>query len=119
MTFALSREAGEYVFGVKITDNDEESIRSESIIGKGPIIFLKPKGGDSGDIPIATLKVSQTNFKVGEPVTFVTNTKLLSARDDFVGNRIFKYDFDGDGVDDLTTKLDEVSYTYTNPSGEQ
>jgi hypothetical protein len=34
VTFALSREAGEYVFGVKLTDNDDESIRSESVIGK-------------------------------------------------------------------------------------
>jgi len=36
-----------------------------------------------------------------------------------MGTRIFKYDFDGDGVDDLTTKLDEVTYTYTGPSPEE
>jgi len=77
------------------------------------VIFLKPKGGDSGDIPIVTLKSSQSNIKIGETVTFTTNSKLLSSREDFIGNRIFKYDFDGDGVDDLTTKLDEVTYTYT------
>jgi len=34
VTFALSREAGEYVFGVKLTDSDDESVRSESVIGK-------------------------------------------------------------------------------------
>lgn len=116
VTFALSREAGEYVFGVKLTDNDDESVRSESVIGKWPVIFLKPKGGESGDIPIVTLKSNQSNVKIGETVTFTTNSRLLSSRDDFIGTRIFKYDFDGDGIDDLTTKLDEVTYTYTTPS---
>jgi PKD repeat protein len=119
VTFALSREAGEYVFGVKLTDNDDENVRSESVIGKGPVIFLKPKWGESGDIPIVTMKSSQTNAKVGETVTFTTNSKLLSSRDDFIGTRVFKYDFDGDGVDDLTTKLDEVTHTYTTPSSDE
>ncbi len=119
VTFALSREAGEYVFGVKLTDNDDESVRSESVIGKWPVIFLKPKWGESGDIPVVTMKSTQTNAKVGETVTFTTNSKLLSSRDDFVGTRVFKYDFDGDGIDDLTTKLDEVTHTYTTPSSDE
>jgi PKD repeat protein len=119
VTFALSREAGEYVFGVKLTDNDDESIRSESVIGKWPVIFLKPKWWESGDIPIVTLKSNQTNAKIGETVTFTTNSKLLSSRDDFIGTRVFKYDFDGDGIDDLTTKLDEVTHTYTAPSSDE
>jgi len=119
VVFALSREAGEYVFGVRLTDNDDESIRSESIIGKGPVVFLRPWWNQSSDVPIVTLKTSQTNIKVGETVTFTTNSRLLSSRDDFIGNRVFKYDFDGDGVDDLTTKMEEVTHTYTNPSPEE
>ena len=119
VTFALSREAWEYVFGVKLTDNDDESVRSESVIGKWPVIFLKPKWGESGDIPVITLKSTQTNAKVWETVTFTTNSKLLSSREDFIGTRVFKYDFDWDGVDDLTTKLDEVTHTYTTPSSDE
>ncbi|MBP7007436.1 hypothetical protein KBB05_01570 [Patescibacteria group bacterium] len=34
VNFALSREAGEYMFGAKIVDNDGGEISSEEIIGK-------------------------------------------------------------------------------------
>lgn len=70
------------------------------------------------DIPIVTLKTDAINTKIGEEVTFTVNSKILSNRPDFKANRIIKYDFDGDGVDDLTTKDDVVKFIYTTPSEE-
>lgn len=116
VNFAISREAGEYTFGAKLIDNDGGEIASEDIIGKGPSIFIKPKGNDSIDIPLVTIKSDAVSTKVGEEVTFTVSSKILSNRSDFKANRIIKYDFDGDGIDDLTTKDDIIKYIYTNPS---
>lgn len=116
VNFALSREAGEYTFGAKMIDNDWGEIRSEDIIWKWPSIFIQPKWNNNVDIPIVTLQTDRVNTKVWEEVTFVTNAKVLSARPDFKANRILKYDFDGDGIDDLTTKDDVVKFIYTNPN---
>lgn len=116
VNFAISAEAWEYTFWAKLIDNDGWEITSEHIIGKGPSIFIKPKGNESVDIPLVTLKVDNSNTKIGEEVTFTVSSRILSARPDFKANRIIKYDFDGDGTDDLTTKDDIVKYVYTTPS---
>jgi PKD repeat protein len=118
VTFGISREAWEYAFWVKIVDNNEEGKRSEEMIGQWPVIFLKPKWVDSNDIPIATLSTDKINAKVWEEITFKVTAKILSDRDDFIASRLFKYDFDGDGFDDLTTKLSEVKYSFTKPSSD-
>lgn len=118
VNFAISREAWEYTFGAKIVDNDWGEVTSEGIIGKGPSIFIKPKGNDSIDIPLVSLKADIVNTNVGDEVTFTVNSRVLSNRPDFKANRIIKYDFDGDGVDDLTTKDDIVKYVYTSPTAE-
>ncbi len=68
------------------------------------------------DIPIVNMKTDAINTKVGEEVTFTVNAKILSNRADFKANRIIKYDFDGDGIDDLTTKDDVVKFIYTTAS---
>lgn len=116
VNFAISREAWEYTFGAKIIDNDWWEVRSEDIIWKWPSIFVQPKWTNSVDIPIVTLQTDKVNAKVWEEVTFRTSAKVLSARSDFEANRILKYDFDGDGVDDLTTKDDVVKFIYTSPN---
>jgi hypothetical protein len=38
-----------------------------------------------------------------------------SERPDFESNRIIKYDFDGDGIYDQTTKKTQVEHTYIKP----
>lgn len=116
VNFALSREAGEYTFGAKMIDNDWWEIRSEDIIWKWPSIFIQPQWTNSVDIPIVTLQTDKVNAKVWEEVTFTTNARILSSRSDFKANRILKYDFDGDGIDDLTTKDDVVKFIYTAPN---
>jgi hypothetical protein len=46
-------------------------------------------------------------------VTFTTKAKVLSNRPDFEAKKIIRYDFDGDGVWDKTTKDSVVKYIYT------
>ncbi len=104
----------EYAFGVRLVDNDGGEQTSEALLGKGPIIFFPP-GENSLDVPLVTLIAETTNARVGEPVNFTTKASILSQKPDFDATRYFKYDFDGDGEVDLTTKDDKVSYTYETP----
>ena len=116
VVFNISREAGEYTFGVKMTDNDGWEKTSEEIIWKWPIVSIQPKWNDGNDIPVVTLKSNTTIAKVWETVKFSTISKILSDRPDFKANRVFKYDFDGDGIYDLTTKEENVTYQYIKAS---
>jgi hypothetical protein len=103
---------------VKMSDNDGWERTSEEIIWKWPVVSIQPKWTDSNDIPIVTLKSSTTIAKVWETIKFNTVSKILSDRPDFKANRVFKYDFDGDGTYDLTTKEDNVTYQYKKPSSD-
>ena len=103
-----------YVFGLKMVDNDNASIRSEEIIGKGPVIFI-PSSYTNTDIPIVNLDVSPTTAQVGDPITFRVQSELVSDKPDFKDARVIKYDFDGDGIYDLITKKEEVKYAYGKP----
>ncbi len=116
--FNVSREAWEYTFGVKMTDNDWWERTSEEIIGKWPVVFVQPKWSDSNNIPIVTLKTNSTLAKIWEVIKFTTTSKILSDKSDFKSNRIFKYDFDWDGTFDLTTKDDVVNYAYSKASSD-
>ncbi|MBP7848029.1 hypothetical protein KA013_02285 [Patescibacteria group bacterium] len=104
----------EYAFGVRLVDNDGGEQTSENLLGKGPIIFFPPSE-NSLDVPVVTLIADQTNAKVGEEIMFTTKSSILSQRPDFDSTRYFKYDFDGDGEVDLTTKDDVVKYVYQLP----
>lgn len=75
-----------------------------------------PNDGTQPDIPIVTLKASTIATEVGQEVTFDVISKVLSDRPDFVKSRVIHIDFDGDGNDDLVTKDDRITYTYTTPS---
>ncbi len=112
--FSLPRVAGEYRFGLEVYDNDGASTKSEDVLGKWPVVFFPPDSKNP-DIPIVTLRVDRVNTKVGEPVTLETVTKITSNRSDFESNRTISYDFDGDGVWDLTTKDTKVTYVYKQP----
>lgn len=109
--FSVPSVAGEYMFGVKIVDNDNGEIRSQDLIGNGPVVFFPPDSKNV-DIPIVTLKVNQINIKAWDEVRFDTISKILSSRSDFDANRTFRYDFDGDGEYDLTTKDASVTHEY-------
>ena len=115
--FSLARSPGEFVFGVKMYDNDGGYQRSEDIIGNGPIVFFPPDTSKP-DIPIVTLKVDKNIVEVGEEVTFDVIARILSDKPNFIQERVIQYDFDGDGTYDLTSKSDRVTYTYSKPSVE-
>ncbi|USN55870.1 MAG: hypothetical protein H6765_04825 [Candidatus Peribacteria bacterium] len=62
-----------------------------------------------------TLKAEPINAKVGDAVTFNAQSNILSNKPDFEATRYFKYDFDGDGEVDLTTKKDTVEFAFSEP----
>jgi PKD repeat protein len=115
--FSLPKIPGEYSFGVTMYDNDTGRRSSQELIGNGPIVFFPPDSSRP-DIPIVTLRTSSSSLKIGEEVTFDVIAKIISDRPDFIKERTIYYDFDGDGIRDLVTKKDRVTYTYTKASGQ-
>lgn len=113
--FSVPKQPGEFMFGVKMFDNDDGHQTSEEIIGNGPIVMF-PNTGGQPDIPIVTLRSDKINVEVGEEVTFDIISKILSDRSDFIKERTIQLDFDGDGTIDLTTKDDRVKHIYTQPN---
>lgn len=110
--------AGDLVFWVKIIDNDGGEQYSEDLIGYGPTFFIPPckPGGlcdNNMDVPIITLAADKTEISVWDEITFTTKARILSNRPDFDAKKTIRYDFDGDGEWDLTTKDNVVKHTYT------
>jgi len=113
--FSVPKTPGEFMFGVRIFDNDGWSQRSESIIGNWPVVFFPPDT-NRPDIPMVVLRVDKTAVDIGEEITFDIIGRVLSDRPDFEQERVIQIDFDGDGEWDITTKSDRVTYAYTKPS---
>jgi hypothetical protein len=113
--FSVPKMPGEFMFGVRIFDNDGGNKRSEEIIGNGPVVFFPPDT-NRPDIPIVTLRVDKSSVDIGEEITFDVISRVLSDRPDFIQERVIQIDFDGDGEWDITTKSDRITYTYTKPS---
>ena len=110
--FSLPRVPGEFMFGVIMYDNDGGKQSNEDIVGNGPIVFFPPDV-TRPDIPLVTLKSSQSTVEIWDEVQFDVVSKIISDRPDFVQERTIQYDFDGDGTRDMTTKSDSVKYVYT------
>lgn len=106
---------GEYVFGVRMTDNDGGEIASEEIIGQSAALPFFPDEKNL-DIPMVTLIADRINIKAGDEVTFTVKSKILSQRKDFDAQKTNKFDFDGDGKFDLITKDDTVTHIYKEPN---
>jgi hypothetical protein len=62
-----------------------------------------------------TLTIDKTTINVGDIVTLFTKSRVLSQRPDFEAKRTLRYDFDGDGIRDLTTKDTTITHIYTKP----
>lgn len=110
--FSLPRIAGEFIFGVTMYDNDGGKQTNQEVVGNWPIVFFPPDVARP-DIPYVTVKSSQSTVEIWDEVTFDVISKIVSDRPDFVQERTIKYDFDGDGEWDMTTKSDRVKYVYT------
>ena len=113
--FSLPRVPGEFLFGVVMYDNDGGKQGNEDIVGNWPIVFFPPDV-TRPDIPLVTLKSSQSTVEIWDEVQFDVVSKIISDRPDFVQERTIQYDFDGDGTWDMTTKSDRVKYVYTKPN---
>lgn len=114
--FSLPRQWGtDFEFGVRVLDSDGGEVDSRDYFGKWPIVSFPPDDNNP-DVPIVSAKASITNIQVGDEVVFTTTSSILSKKQDFETTRYFKYDFDGDGIYDLTTNKDTVKHTYTKPS---
>lgn len=113
--FSLPRIPGEFVFGVTMYDTDGGQQSNVDIIGNGPVVFFPPDVSRP-DIPLVTLKSTQSTVSIGDEVTFDVVSKVISDRPDFIQERTIQYDFDGDGTRDMTTKSDRVKYVYTKPN---
>jgi hypothetical protein len=61
--FSVPRQQGEFMFGVKMFDNDDGTQSSEEILGNGPIIVFPPDSKQP-DIPLVTLKTDKINVEV-------------------------------------------------------
>jgi PKD repeat protein len=112
--FSMPRIAGEYSFGVEAIDNDGAKVNSQDLIWNGPIVFFPPEKNDA-DIPFVNFKVDQNNIKVWEVVNFEVTSRIVNNKQDFESSRTIRYDFDGDGEYDLTTKDNKVAYVYEKP----
>jgi PKD repeat protein len=117
--FSVPRQSWtQFEFGVRVVDSDGGETDSRDFFGwKWPIVAFPPDNNNP-DIPIATLLASQTNIQVWDIITFTANASILSRKADFEATRYFKYDFNWDGIYDLTTNKAVVQYTYTEPSPE-
>lgn len=80
----------EYMFGVKMIDNDGWEINSEQIIGNGPVVFLPPDENKI-DKPIVTLRADKVNVKAGDEITFEVIAKTVSNRPDFDAKKTIKF----------------------------
>ena len=116
-TYFQLKEAGEYMFGVTIYDNDEWKMSSEELLGNWPTVLLVQDTRNI-DIPIVTLKSNKTTVEVWDEVTFNVVSKVISDRPDFVQERTIRYDFDWDWERDLITKDDQVTYVYEKPDAD-
>jgi len=105
---------GEYTFGVRMTDSDGWEIASEEVIWQSAIIPFFPDEKNL-DVPLVTLVADRINIKAWDDVKFTVKSKILSQRKDFDANKTNRFDFDGDGEIDLTTKEDVVSYIFDKP----
>ena len=114
-TYFQLKEAGEYMFGVTVYDNDEWKMSSEELLGNWPTVLLI-QDTKNIDIPIVTLKSNRTTVDVWDEVTFNVVSKIISDRSDFTQERTIRYDFDWDWEWDLITKDDQVSYIYEKPN---
>ncbi len=113
--FSLPRVPGEFLFGVVMYDNDDGKQDNQDLIGNGPLVFFPPDV-TRPDIPLVTLKSSQSTVEIWEEVQFDVISKIISDRPDFFRERTIQYDFDGDGIRDMTSKSDRVTHVYTQPN---
>lgn len=113
-TFSIPRVPWEYVFWVRIKDNDWGEIDSEEVIWRWPSLYFPPST-DNPDVPTASLSASTMTTRVWEEIEFSVDTEILSNDENFEREKTLRYDFDWDWEYDLTTRDTEVTHIYEEP----
>ena len=108
--FSIPKIWYEYKFWVKLYDNNGWMIDSEELLLGNPSLHL-PSCTDA-DTPIVTLKLSATDIRVWDAITYSVVSRIPLNDEDSEKNIIFYYDFTGDWIWDLVTQKDEAVYTF-------
>ncbi|MEK7524424.1 MAG: PKD domain-containing protein [Patescibacteria group bacterium] len=114
LTLETAGEEGqehEYVFCVSATDNENFTSSCDELFNENELPKLRVKNGPNKS-PVASFTVDRSNIKVGEGISFTSNSTDPDGR-------IVKYvwDFDGDGFqNDNPTELATTSHTYDHKS---
>lgn len=92
-THGSQNETHYYTFGVELTDNDNQTIRSDEILDKRLLPVVKIVNGPN-DPPQARFTVNKTNVLAGEAVNLVSSSQdpdgtIISYIWDFEGNGFF------------------------------
>ena len=109
--FSIPKIWYEYKFWVKLYDNKGWMIDSEELLSGNPSLYL-PSCTDA-DTPIVTLKLSDTDVRVWDAITYSVVSRIPLNDEDSEKNIIFYYDFTGDWIWDLVTQKDEAVYTFS------
>ena len=111
--FSIPKIWYEYKFWVKLYDNKGWMIDSEELLSGNPSLHL-PSCTDA-DTPIVTLKLSDTDVRVWDAITYSVVSRIPLNDEDSEKNIIFYYDFTGDWTWDLITWNNIVDYTFEEP----
>lgn len=104
-------EEHEYVFCVRLTDNDNQVTNCFEMFREEELPKLKVRNGPN-KAPVAKFSADRTNIKINDAVTFT------SASMDVDGNiESYIWDTEGDGFqNDKPTKLSTITHTYSKKS---
>lgn len=102
-----------YTFGVELTDNDSQTIRSDEILDRRQLPIIKVVNGPNNP-PESRFTVNKTNVLVNESVNFVSSAK---DEDGIIASYI--WDFEGNGFFDneknkanANPKFDQANVAY-------
>ncbi len=109
--FTVPKKAWEYKFGVMVYDNDGWMVDSDDYLASNPSLYI-PAVCEKSDVPIVTLRVNHNNIQVWDEVTYSVVSKISTENEDFSTDRTFYYDYTWDGIRDLVTKKDTVTYKF-------
>lgn len=110
-TFVVPKINGKYFFAVSMEDSNGAKVNSEEIHDERYSIVL---ASDNINTPLITLKASSSQVRVEEEVTFQASVKNIIEKD-LSSDVEYKWDFDGDGFYDETTKEPTVRHKYSVP----
>ena len=102
--------ANEYVFVVEMTDNEDLSVTSEDIAGKGPTISVKNGNVSAPDLDFT---MDKNQVFIGDTISFFGQIDGIPEEDEHLLQ--YSWDFDGDGIFDDTSSGRQVARKFETP----